>query len=236
MTVEDTIKASLRKLGIYAAGEVPTPAELADGLSSLQNMLRMWSSKKINLNATVSETKVLTAGQALYTWGISAGNIATVRPYEIVNAFVRDSSNTDSNIVSVTKGQYNDQATKYIQGKPGFLYYNPLFPLGYLYLYPVPDVAYTLYIDTIKPLTETGSFDVLASTIQLPPDYEEAIIYNLAIRVAPEYGKSVPAEVAVIAETSYNTMINLNANNQVETVSANLPYNNVNCRYDINQG
>ena len=38
-----------------------------------------------------------------------------------------------------------------------------------------------------------------------------------------EYGRSISAEVAAIAKESYNTLVNLNAANQVEPVVLRLP-------------
>ena len=39
------------------------------------------------------------------------------------------------------------------------------------------------------------------------PGYEEALVYNGAIRLAPEYGKSAPGEIVIIAKESKANII-----------------------------
>jgi hypothetical protein len=234
MTVQDIIKASMRNLGVIASGETPSTAELADALSTLQSMLRLWASKQINVFATIDESVTLTGGQASYSWGTS-GNITTSRPHEILNAYITDTSGYDAPVDIIDMYSYNQITSKTTTGRPFEIYYKPSYPLGYIYLYPTPDVSYTLHLNTLKPFTETSSFDLITSTFNFPPNYEEPIISNLAVRLAPQYGKTISAELAAIAGNSYDTLINLNANNQLRAAKLNLPISN-NSTYDINLG
>jgi muramoyltetrapeptide carboxypeptidase LdcA involved in peptidoglycan recycling len=57
----------------------------------------------------------------------------------------------------------------------------------------------------------------------MPVQYEEPIIYNLAVRLAPEFGKTVSREVALTAMNSYNRITTLNSANYVEPVKIVLP-------------
>lgn len=222
MIVSDIIRLALRRLAVIGPGESVLPAELYDGLDALQSMLRSWAGKKINSYATVQESTVLVAGQSLYTWGSAASDIITTRPYEIVNAFLSDGTN-DNMLRAISKNQYDAINFKYGQGMPECYYYFPTYPDGKLYLYPSPDQGYTIYFNTFKPFTELNSFDVLSATFSFPPVYEEAAIYNLAVRLASGYGKSIPGEIAAVAQASYETIMNLNANSQVEPIFAMLP-------------
>jgi hypothetical protein len=54
-------------------------------------------------------------------------------------------------------------------------------------LYPVPTAAHSLVAYSLKPLTALAAAD----TLSLPPGYTRAIRYNLAMELAPEYGKQV---------------------------------------------
>jgi hypothetical protein len=58
-----------------------------------------------------------------------------------------------------------------------------------------------LYWEDDVQVTTLGSL-TLNGTVSLPAGYEDAIIYNAAIRLAPEYGRSVTQEVALIANDS----------------------------------
>lgn len=233
MTITTLITSSLRKIGVVASGEVPDVNELYDTLAALQSMLRSWSAAKINVFATAEDTLTLVVGTGSYTWG-TGGNINSARPHSVTYAYILDSAGTSHPVSVKTEAWYKALAVKTTSARPYGLFLHPLFPLAYLYLYPVPDAAETLYLGSLKPFTETSSFDALESTLAMPVEYEEAIIYNLAVRMAPEFGKTIPAEVAVIAKSSYDRLITLNAANQVEPALIILPAGRAGAGYNIN--
>jgi hypothetical protein len=78
-----------------------------------------------------------------------------------------------------------------------WLYYEPSYPLGRIFMYPVPSGG-QLHITTWTPLTSFAASDDVA----LPPGYQEAITYQLAARLAPEYGVQVPPAVAMLAKAA----------------------------------
>mgnify|MGYP001559163218 CR=1 FL=1 len=240
MIVSSLIKASLRKIGALSVGEDIAGGVSDDLLQALQVMLRSWAQKRILVYASKKESFSTVPGQSLYTWG-SGGNITTARPHQIIFAFIRDANGTDIYIESVSEGRYNNISTKTTSGRPLWLFYHPEYPLGNLYFYPTPSVAETVWINSLKPFTETSSFENVDQTIAFPPNYEEALIYNLAIRIAPEMGISVSAELMSIADRSYSALIGLNSSNAIETISPSLPVGmgyrySGGGRYNINQG
>jgi hypothetical protein len=232
--VEDWLKASLRKINVYASGETPTPENLADALSAGQSMLRSWAAERINVFASTKETVTLTPGTFLYTWG-TGGSINTDRPHQVLDASIVDGSGVTHEVEIISERKYRSVTVKATISRPYALFFHPAFPLANIYLYPVPDTAETLSLDSLKAFTETSSFTDLTDTLSFPAQYEEALIYNLAIRLAPEFGKTITTEVAAIASSSYNRIITLNSANQVEPASivlpASAPYG---ARYSIN--
>jgi len=235
MTVQKLIEASLRKLGVIASGETPEVTILNDSLEMLQMMLRLWASKRILVYASTKESFSLVVGRASYTWG-SGGNITTARPNSIIGAYVRDTDGNDSMIEIISEGQYRAKSDKSSTGTVESLFYHPLYPLGYLYLFPTSDTTDTMYVDSLKPFTETSSFDALTSTVAFPPNYEEALVYNLAVRLASDFGKTISQETALVASNSYDTLVTLNSGNQVEPISLSLPMGNATGSYDIAKG
>ena len=222
MIVSDLIKSSLRKLGVLSSGETPTTDTYAALLEALQIMLRSWAQKRILVFASTKESFSLVSTQSLYTWG-SGGNITTARPHKILGAFVRDSGGTDHPVGIISEGQYRNISSKATKGRPENLFYHPLYPLGAIYLYPTPQDAETMWVESLKPFTETSSFGTVADTISFPENYQEPLVYNLALRVAPEYGVQMSAEAVKIATDSLDALIVLNASNQVEPISLSLP-------------
>jgi len=222
MLVSNLLSMSLRKIGALSSGETIETTRQAEALSALQTMLRAWGALGVNVYATVKDTFTLSSGTASYSWG-SGGTFNSVRPTLIAGAYILDSSNVSHPVEIITEGQYRAISTKTISGRPYALFYHALYPLGYVYPYPVPDAAESLCIDSYKPFVETGSFGLTTDTLVFPEYYEEPIVYNLAIRLAPEYGKSVPAEVAAVAKTSYDNLIIANSVRRVEPVSIIVP-------------
>lgn len=222
MLVQTWLTASLRKLGVYASGETPTPENLADALSAGQSMLRSWAAERINVFASTKEDVVLTPGTFLYTWG-TGGSINSDRPHQVLGASIVDSSEVTHRVDIISEGKYRSITVKTTISRPYALFFQPTFPLANIYLYPIPDIAETLSLDSLKLFTETSSFTSLSDMLSFPPQYEEALIFNLSVRLAPEFGKSISAEVVAIAASSYNRVITLNSANQVEPVKVIVP-------------
>jgi hypothetical protein len=70
------------------------------------------------------------------------------------------------------------------------VFYNPTFAdgLGTVNLWPVPNVATNAIV--LYSLQAIRPFANLTTSYQLPNGYDEAIVYNLAKRRAPDYGKT----------------------------------------------
>lgn len=187
-TVSDLIKGSLRLLGVTAAGETPSSAELSDGLSSLNDLLEDWSNDGLLIYSKVIESVTLVAGTGSYTIGTS-GDFNTARPQkitEIMSKQVGSDIETPVRIIEDSQ-EWARIVDKTTQGTdPECVFYNPTHALGTLYVWPVPSTASSLVLHSIKPLT---AYSATSDTVTLPPGYKKALRYDLAIELAPEYGK-----------------------------------------------
>lgn len=221
MEISSIIKSSMRKLGLLASGEAPTTTEYNDVLEAMQIMLRSWAAEKINVFATVRETTTLSSGTSSYTWGES-GDISTTRPNKIVDVTVQDSS-IDYPLDIISNSDYSNIADKTTTGIPRKLAISYTAPQAILYFYPVPDAAYTVTLNSVKPFTEEDSFELITDELAMPVFYEEAIVYNLAVRVAPEFGITVPNEVITVAAISYARILKINSSNDLPSVKLDFP-------------
>ncbi len=207
-TVSDLIKGSLRLLGAIAQGETPSSNASADALSALNDMLESWSNDGFLIYHQVIESLTLTASTASYTIG-SSGAFNTTRPVRIANALVKQSGSNDEIPIRI----YNEDEWAQISDKtltsilPHGIYYDPNFALGLIYVWPVPSATASLILYSDKPLS---NFSLIADTVSLPPGYKEAMRYNLAVRLAPEYGRPISQDIAMIASESKAAIMRTN--------------------------
>ena len=206
-TAQVLIKGALRNIGAIATGETPTSDELADGLEALQMMLDHWSSKNIMIPYITNEA-ITTTGAESYTWG-TGGTIATARPESIIGAYVSD----DRVLKVVDQAKYRQLRISGSGGETEWVWYSPEFPLGKLYIWPTG--SETIYIDSLKALSEPA---LITTSVEFPSGYDEAIKYNLAVRMAPEYGKAVSNEIMSLAASGLQSLENRAFSAQMATV------------------
>lgn len=194
-TVRDLIKNSMRLVGIIGSTETPSADEQADALSALNAMLSSWSTEDLVIYQVTREEFSLTSGDGTYTMGAS-GDFNTTRPVEITRAMLEDQSGIPTQeypIEIITPEEYAQIATKDLQADfPTKLYPDYGNPLVTVTLYPVPSAANKLVLYSKKPLTTFTSY---STELTFPPGYEKALKYNLAIEIAPEYGKEPSATI-----------------------------------------
>lgn len=209
-TAGDMIKSAMRKLRVYKPGEAIDDAEVIDNLEVLNTMLEAWSADGLMIPASKTEAFTLTAGQSLYTIG-PGGDFNTTRPIDVDvrSSYVRDSDGNDTLLSPMTEREYNSVYDKSpsSNSEPAYLWYDPQYPLGRLQ-FDDPVDGGTLYLVSQKPLDE---FPDITTEMVLQPGYKQAIIYNLAVMLAPEYGVAVPAEVGVVARESRSSIEHRNA-------------------------
>jgi len=203
-TVSELIKAALRKTGAIASGETPTSEEMADALLALRIMLRQWSGKTMMIFKSEVVTHTLDGSQS-YTIG-SGADISTTRPVQITSAYV-NTNGLDLPVRIVDKDRYGEFARKDQGGEwPSYLWYNPGYSQGTIYL--TPPGGGTLTLNCLIPLTDPTT---LTEGVVLPGQYDGAIVWNLACDMMPEYGREPTPYMLGKAEQAKDEIISLNA-------------------------
>lgn len=163
---------------------------------------------------TMSANALFTVTPAeVFTYTVP-GNFAIPRPVRITDAFTRITSPGTTGLdypidVDVTRAKYSAIGLKGIPGPwPILLYYDPTFPLGNIYCYPNPSQGGVLHLWTDTLLSD---FATLTQAINLPQGYARAIKKNLALELAPEYGKTAGALLVKQAADSISKLKALNA-------------------------
>jgi hypothetical protein len=166
----------------------------------------------------------LTVGKASYTVGTDVSNdVVAAKPIKVLSGYTSDISASDNPMQIVTVQDYNNFYDKQTPGLPAYVAFNPgasqqAINSGTILVYPNPDAAYVLHLETDGYLTE---FVNLTDTITFEPAYYEMFIYNLAVRLFRRYntaGAMLPPDVVMIAN---NSLTNIKAMNAVQ-ITANL--------------
>jgi len=205
MTAQDIITAALRDIMIVRTGQTPAATELADGLAALNRMLANWNTERLVVYAMNKFTGTLTAGKQNYTIG-AGGDFSTTRPISIHSATIVSAVGSFTFPVAlVDEKEFNSvpgRSTR--QAKvPKKLWYQPLYPLGVVWLFPVPNTAASLELYSWVQLAQ---FAALGDNFDLPPGYELAIEKNLAIYLAPMFER-VPSQALLLEATQAKSAI-----------------------------
>lgn len=211
-TALDMINLAMREAGVLGVGQTLLPEDYSDALRLLNAMLAQWQ-RRSWLDYHWQDFSVPCTGALSYTIG-PGGNIDTARPDQIESAFFRQTQQTGALKVDYpleilpSRADYNRITLKDLTSFAYVIFYDAAMPLGVLYPWPLLTNQYELHV-TIK--VQLQSFDALTDQLSMPPEYEEAIHYNLAVRLRPAYQLPPDQTITALAKASLNTIRNANA-------------------------
>jgi hypothetical protein len=193
----DIITAALKDLGVLAAGEVATAYDADDGLISMNRLIDQYKAERLMIFTETRTTFTIVSGTATYTVG-TTGTVAVARPVFLRAVNYLDSSDSvEVPLTPLTEDGFVALADKTAESEqPTHFYYNPTYPLGALRLWPEPQAS-TLSGVLYAPAAVAG-FAAITTSVSLPPGYERMLQKNLAVELAPTYGRK-PNEQLVAA-------------------------------------
>lgn len=188
-TANDIILGALRQCSSSTPGEAIPGDEAAIALYTLNDMIGSWSAESFMPPFKTKTTFPLILGQESYTIGTSGSpNFNQTRPDAISNVYFTD---TNAGIdyagdVCMSQDQYNGIALKSIAGIPHWLYYDPQYPNGVIYIYQTAgNPNFTMTCEFLLPVAQ---FPTLSSALSMPPEYNHAMKMLLTDLLAFEYG------------------------------------------------
>ncbi len=203
----DLITDALQEIGSIGAGETPNSNDAALGLSRLNQMIGSWSLQPATIPVTAREVFDLVANQGgpdnPYTIG-PGGDFDTTRPNSLYAVSVLQNGGTSSE-VEIPRALFTVDAYAVNQVKQltntffTDCYYIPSFADGFgtIILWPIPtstDYQLVLYLQK-----QLDTFADLATNYDLPPGCQEALLYNLAVRLCKPFGRPVDPETTRMA-------------------------------------
>lgn len=132
------------------------------------------------------------SGNAVYSYTTKA-----IRPQRIIYAYRRSDSNQDTPVDLIGDVAYRGLSNKGAAGVVNQCFYQPTMVNGTLFVWPVgPGVDKLILI--CQPLVD--DFDAASNNPQFPIEWANAIIWNLAVELAPEYALSLKERMLLKAE------------------------------------
>ena len=155
----------------------------------------------------------MVGGQATFTIGPGADIDVPVRPHNIENAFMRlntaAATPVDVPMAILSASEWMNVRSKSVQTTyPRYVYLNGDWPVATAYLWPVPNSGDGSIGILINQTLSTGI--TLDDTENLPPAYKQALRFNLAVLLAPEYGKEASQSVVAQAYKAKNFLSQTN--------------------------
>lgn len=217
-TPADIIKLVLKDTGVIGVGQTAAAEDTNDCFDTLNMMVGEWASKRWLLYQLL-DLSVVSTGAQTYTVG-PGGNIDTgamQRPDRLEDGcFFRQlvSASSPNKIdypleILQSREDYSRIGLKQLGTIPQYIFYDPGYPLGTIYPWPIP--ATTLYEIHILVKSQLSQFANLATSINLPSQYYAALRYNLAARVRMMYQLPPDPQIIALATDTLDTLRNMNA-------------------------
>ena len=217
MTANELIERALHTIGVLATGETATASETNDALVSLNNMIDTWATERLTIYTVARTVFDLTSGTQDYTIG-TGGTFNIVRPIWIVEAsIITDSTAAAAQKIelpiaqAMTPTEWQEVTLKGLQSTyPLGIYYDRNWTAGLatISVWPIPNVA-NVQLVLYTPIALTQFAD-LTTAYTFPPGYEEAMRYQLCLRLAPEFGAMVPPDVRLLASDTFANIKRVN--------------------------
>ncbi|MCK4089795.1 hypothetical protein [Acinetobacter radioresistens] len=187
MNVSKIVEAALKQLGVLAAGETAQGDEIADALSSLQDLLHQWATDRLYVHKATILTLPLSKGANTYLIGKIEGDCCQ---YELTCcgevlqrpdltaeiSHISERAWLDDEEITLVRDTNSSSNSCYVR-----VWYEVDSPS---WRFHVKDHAKELKIKVFTLPYDLCPHDEL----HLPPHYERALKLTLALEIAPMFG------------------------------------------------
>ena len=200
----DIISSALRLLNVIAVGETPTDDQAETGMAVFNDMLAAWGLERLmvfNIQRLVLTPSTL---KQTYSLGLG-GDFNIVRPNRIERVGVISLNNPVQPLelpmeYTIDSSVWSEVPVKAISSTlPQIMYDDVAFPQRNLSVWPIPTVGIQFAFYVWSQLTKMTDTQL---DLEFPPGYNEAIRYNLAVRLAPEFNAELRPDVAGLAASA----------------------------------
>jgi len=189
ITRDDIITRALRKIGVIGEGVAPTATQLSEGADALGPLVQEMITLGMPLWKLVEYAIPMISGKSTYTLGIGQ-EYNVPYPVKIVEAILQQSPNSAKiNIEILSAYDYNLLPSN-SSGVVVNMKYQPFINFGTVSVWPTPNTSnQVLTLSYYRPFEV---FNAGTDTPDFPQEWQNALIYQLALILSDEYGLSVP--------------------------------------------
>jgi len=189
LTRAQVISGALRKLGVLASGATPNANQTNDGAEALNALIKAFHADGMPIWAITSTNFTVTSGTASYAIGPTLTIPTAAAPLKVIQATRTLLGEAAVPLNLIDRYDYNTLPST-STGTPVSLYYQPTISAGVgtgmIKLWPIPDDSTTVItLDYQRPFDDV---DNATDNLDFPSYWMQALIYNLAWALAPEYG------------------------------------------------
>jgi hypothetical protein len=201
------IDAALRKIEAIAAGQTPSSEDYTNATEALNSIVFAFQTLGMPLWARREYSLTLVNGTSTYT--IGTGQTTNTPFPQKLHQVIRVDSSSDSQIDVQIMSVYDwNQLPQDSSGSPVNVTYQPFVNYGVLKVWPAPDsnaaTNQTLKLVYQRPLEY---FNASTDTPDFPQEWQMALIYALAVALAPEWG--VPEQRQQALERQANKYLDM---------------------------
>jgi hypothetical protein len=194
-TAVQLITDARRLLGVNAEEESLADSEKEIGLRFLTMMLKDWQvDPDLGTWLETEGTLTLSDSDGSYTFQ-AAGDFTTV-PFEIKQIRISHDGGNEIEMTRMSREDYYRLPSRTTEGYPTQWFYDRQRDGGTLYIWPEPDDA--LYDLTFTYRRRIMDLDAGTDNFDLPPEWEWAIVNNLAVLLIPVYGRGGTPEASQV--------------------------------------
>lgn len=196
------IDAAFNRLGVGSEGEALTARMYEDGRRALNLMVKEWGTTG-HLWLETEAAVTLVASQGNY----ALATLFSKKPLRVLSVRRRlTTSTTDTPMHALSRDEYDNLPNKTVEGTPTSFYYDPQRATGTLYVWPEPTsavaTANTLRVTYLRPIED---FDASNNDPDLPQEWLNALIWNLADELEAEYPLNDPRRAGKIHDRAVET-------------------------------
>lgn len=199
LTRDEIISATLRKLGVLAEGQTASTEQITYGAQALNSLITLFQTKGMPLWKRTVQTVPLVLGQTTYSI------TEVVKVPQVVLLFTNGA--TQYELIEKSLYDFNQLPSGTGNtGTPVHYYFQPGLANGTLGIWPAPDAG-TVANNSLRVVKQKkfDGFFSAGETPDFPSYFTDALIYTLAVRLAPEYGVPLQDRQALRSEADEYT-------------------------------